>query len=135
MVRSKFSVGIISNFLEISYVQIFERWSGYKSFRKKCAIGVCFGIISRKQPLTHNHFSKRVIRLGFHGEKRNVCVFLVIIRFQIPFTPKINVFLFHQTWKKNAFLFRLSKCIPKPECEFVVYSDSGRNGYHPTTLT
>ncbi len=34
---------------------------------------------------------------------------------------------------KNVNLFQLSKCIPIPEPESLMYSDSGRNGYHPIT--
>ncbi len=33
---------------------------------------------------------------------------------------------------KNVFLFQLSKCVPIPESEILMYSDSGKNGYHPT---
>ncbi len=40
------------------------------------------------KPRAGNHFSQQVIRLGFWAKKGNVFVFLVIIRFQIPFVPK-----------------------------------------------
>ncbi len=65
---------------------------------------------------THNHFSQWVIKLGFRGEKGNVFVFLVIIRFQnskIIIVGNKNEYVLYQRhpvrlwYKTYSFLFPL----------------------------
>ncbi len=44
--------------------------------------------------------------------------------------PQNKCFLIPSNKGENVFLFQLSKCIPIPEPEILMYSESGRNGYH-----